>query len=636
MDQWSKLTAKTTVLLSLLLVLAACQPESEPHTLLGTLEWDRVELQASESETIVRIEVTEGQRVEKQQPLLLLDSRLAQARLDAAIAGRERSRAGFDEVLRGPREERIAEARALLKGIESRLLEATQEVRRQTELVARNLASEASLERLVAVRDSSHAERESAVQNLKAATEGSTEEEVRQVQFALQAAEAEVTIQQLRLEKLTVLAPVAGIIDSLPLKTGSQPRNGEVIAVLLAGRPFARTYLPEPLKARIKLGDRFAVSVDGVDRQFQARVRYLSREAAFTPYFSLAQRDRSRLVFEMELEFDDPEVSTLAAGIPLAGVDPGFDFVTAEAAILTRGLVRDFGDLRAVNQIDLEIPPRSVYGFLGPNGSGKSTAIRMLCGLLTPTAGRARVLDLEIPRQAEALRKRIGYMTQKFSLYEDLTVRENLEFMADIYGLRPSTRKRRVAEALERYRLGDREKQLVGTMSGGQKQRLALAAAILHRPELLFLDEPTSAVDPENRRDFWEQLFDLTEDGATILISTHYMDEAERCTGLAILNTGSIVAEGVPSDLMSNLDAHVVQVQTGRTRQARDAVLGAGGVRSAAQIGRSLRVLLERGVDSPLGLVASLLKAAGIEADCKLVRANLEDVFVIATEVANR
>ena len=309
---------------------------------------------------------------------------------------------------------------------------------------------------------------------------------------------------------------------------------------------------------------------------------------------------------------------------------------TAAAAIRTRGLVRDFGSLRAVDHIDLEIPPRSVYGFLGPNGSGKSTAIRMLCGLLTPSAGTAQVLGLEIPRQAEALRKRIGYMTQKFSLYEDLTVRENLEFMADIYGLNRATKKSRVTEALQRYRLNERQKQLAGTMSGGQKQRLALAAAVLHRPELLFLDEPTSAVDPENRRDFWEQLFDLTDEGATILVSTHYMDEAERCTGLAILDRGAIVAQGVPAELMNDLDAHVVQVKTEHTRQARDAVMGTQGVRSAAQIGRTLRVLLEKRSENPLQQIRDLLRSSGIQADCSLVGANLEDVFVITTKGKGR
>jgi HlyD family secretion protein len=313
---------KTFVLLLLTMGLVACKQAAEPQELLGTLEWDRVELVANESEMIVRLEVVEGQRIEEQQLLMVLDQRVAQARLDGAIASQGESQALLDEVLRGPREERIAEARAVLEGSEARLADSTGQVQRQIELVAQKLSSEAILDRLIAIRDSNQAELDSAVQNLKAANEGNTEEEIRQAQFGLQLAEAEVAMQQLLLQRLEVMAPVAGVIDSIPLKLGSQPRTGEAVAVLLTGSPFARVYLPEPLKARVNVGDQFAVRIDGVNDLLQARVRYLSREAAFTPYFSLEQRDRSRLVFEMELEFDDPDVSKLAAGIPLQVLVP--------------------------------------------------------------------------------------------------------------------------------------------------------------------------------------------------------------------------------------------------------------------------------------------------------------------------
>ena len=221
----------------------------------------------------------------------------------------------------------------------------------------------------------------------------------------------------------------------------------------------------------------------------------------------------------------------------------------ADLAIRATGLSKRFGALLAVDGVDLRVPKAHVYGFLGPNGSGKSTTIRMLCGLLTPTAGDIEVLGLRIPEQAEALRRRIGYMTQKFSLYEDLSVRENLEFLADVQGVPRAERKRRVDALVDTYDFADRQKQLAGTLSGGQKQRLALAGAIVHRPELLFLDEPTSAVDPESRRDFWEKLFDLADAGTTILVSTHYMDEAERCHRIAILDVGRLVADGTPAEL---------------------------------------------------------------------------------------
>lgn len=207
-------------------------------------------------------------------------------------------------------------------------------------------------------------------------------------------------------------------------------------------------------------------------------------------------------------------------------------------AIRAQGLTKQFGALTAVDHVDLQVPKRSVYGFLGPNGSGKSTTIRMLCGLLTPTAGEIDVLGLKIPAQAEQLRTRIGYMTQKFSLFEDLTVRENLEFLAAVQNLSKVQARQRIDELISQYHFSDRQKQLAGTMSGGQKQRLALAGAVIHEPELLFLDEPTSAVDPESRRDFWEKLFELADAGTTILVSTHYMDEAERRHRIAILIVG--------------------------------------------------------------------------------------------------
>lgn len=301
-------------------------------------------------------------------------------------------------------------------------------------------------------------------------------------------------------------------------------------------------------------------------------------------------------------------------------------------AILTRGLTRRFGPLTAVDHVDLCIPRERIYGFLGPNGSGKSTTIRMLCGLLTPSAGEAEVLGLQIPGQAEALKRKIGYMTQRFSLYDDLNADENLEFIAEIYCLARARRRTRIEELLERFRLAELRRQRAGTLSGGQRQRLALAAAILHEPELLFLDEPTSAVDPQSRRDFWESLFELVEHGTTILVSTHYMDEAERCHGLAILDRGAVVAAGTPAELEAGIDAHVVEVQTPDARGARRAVGALAGVFSVTQLGARLRVLLERRRCEPERLVREQLAAAGVEGSARLSPPTLEDVFVAATQ----
>jgi ABC-2 type transport system ATP-binding protein len=306
----------------------------------------------------------------------------------------------------------------------------------------------------------------------------------------------------------------------------------------------------------------------------------------------------------------------------------------SEAAIEARGLTRRFGSYTAVNQLDLRIPRGVIYGFLGPNGSGKSTTIRLLTGLLTPNEGSVSVLGLQLPRHADELRRRIGYMTQKFSLYGDLTIAENLAFIARIYSLPHHQAKRRIDELLALYGLERHHKQLADTLSGGQRQRLALAAATLHKPELLFLDEPTSAVDPENRRDFWEKLFDLSDAGTTILVSTHYMDEAERCHYLAILETGIKRADGTPHDLMQNMGATVVEVLGPDLRKLKNELLALPGVRSAAQLGEQLRVLVTAPSDDPVAWLRAHSSLQASAYQLNVVRPSLEDVFVTCTNNA--
>src|SRR5687768_14071158 len=254
----------------------------------------------------------------------------------------------------------------------------------------------------------------------------------------------------------------------------------------------------------------------------------------------------------------------------------------------------------------------------------------MLCGLLERTSGDIEVLGLRIPEQSEALLRRIGYMTQKFSLFEDLSVRENLEFLAAVQDIPKARAARRIDDLVQRYHFEDRQKQLAGTMSGGQKQRLALAGSVIHEPELLFLDEPTSAVDPESRRGFWEKLFELADAGTTILVSTHLMDEAERCHRLAILDRGRLVADGTPAELTAALAGRTLQVVAPQPRKARHALVDLPGVLSVAQVGNDLRVLAGANGDV-VARVRKALDDAGLQAEVAIVEPNLEDVFVDAT-----
>ena len=305
--------------------------------------------------------------------------------------------------------------------------------------------------------------------------------------------------------------------------------------------------------------------------------------------------------------------------------------MSGEFAIEARGLSKHFGAVRAVDRLDLKVPKGQIYGFLGPNGSGKSTTIRMLCGLLLPTEGSATVLDTEIPGDSRALKPRIGYMTQKFSLFGDMTVFENLRFIAEIYSFPPPDRASRIDELLQQYNLGPQRDQLAATLSGGQKQRLALACAVLHRPELLLLDEPTSAVDPQSRRDFWAGLFELANAGTTILVSTHYMDEAERCHRLAILDHGVKVADGTPDNLQKNTGMHIVEVLADDPYRAQAALSTISSIASVTQLGIRLRVLIPATVDDPLRLVDRALRAQDMQARVQLTPATLEDVFVAVT-----
>jgi ABC-2 type transport system ATP-binding protein len=228
-------------------------------------------------------------------------------------------------------------------------------------------------------------------------------------------------------------------------------------------------------------------------------------------------------------------------------------------AIETHDLTRAFGALTAVQHLTLRIERGEVFGLLGPNGSGKTTTIRMLCGLLEPSEGWATVAGIDVAKAPEQVKQHIGYMSQRFGLYEDLTVAENLQFYAGIYGLSAGAVTDRLAAVIAFIGLGERLRQLVGQLSGGWKQRLALACALIHQPPVLFLDEPTAGVDPAARRKFWRAIYDLAQQGTTVLVTTHYMDEAERCTRLAMMSSGRLIATGTPAEVAAQVGGKTLE-----------------------------------------------------------------------------
>ncbi|MEZ4391322.1 MAG: ABC transporter ATP-binding protein [Polyangiales bacterium] len=302
--------------------------------------------------------------------------------------------------------------------------------------------------------------------------------------------------------------------------------------------------------------------------------------------------------------------------------------MTADAVIETRGLGRRFGDFVAVRDVSLSVRRGEIFGVLGPNGAGKSTTIRMLCGILDPTSGDGTVVGFDVRRDPERIKERIGYMTQRFSLYEDLTVIENLSFFAGIYSLAGAKKRARIAEVLERTGLGHRRAQIAGTLSGGWKQRVALACATLHEPPLLFLDEPTAGVDPVSRRDFWDQIHQLAASGTTVLVTTHYMDEAERCHRLAFIFRGALLDVGTPEEIVARRTLRVCELHVDDGVRAAEALRADPSVEEVAHYGPLLRVAT-RGEGDPEPMCRRRLGDAGIELHTlRHARTTVEDAFV--------
>lgn len=299
-----------------------------------------------------------------------------------------------------------------------------------------------------------------------------------------------------------------------------------------------------------------------------------------------------------------------------------------EPIVHTENLSRSFGALVAVRDLNLSVQKGEIFGVLGPNGAGKSTTIRMLCGILDPSGGRGTVVGFDIQREAERIKERIGYMTQRFSLYEDLSVQENLSFYAGIYGVPFGRRRKRVQEVMEATGLTQRKKQLAGTLSGGWKQRVALASATIHNPPLLFLDEPTAGVDPVSRREFWEQIHRLSAEGTTVLMTTHYMDEAERCHRLAFIFRGSLLDIGSPDEIVERRNLSVVELITTEAVAAADCLREQSFVDEVAPYGHVLRVATYAG-DAAEPQIRAVLDEQGIPVDrVRRARATVEDAFV--------
>ena len=312
--------------------------------------------------------------------------------------------------------------------------------------------------------------------------------------------------------------------------------------------------------------------------------------------------------------------------------DSGTDY-----AVTLTELSKQFGDFVAVDRLNLNVKRGEIFGFLGPNGAGKSTTIRMLCGILPPTSGSGTVAGFDIGRDAEEIKKNIGYMSQKFSLYDDLTVEENIDFYSGIYRIPDAKKRERKEWVIGMAGLGEHRRSSTAILSGGWKQRLALGCAILHEPPIIFLDEPTSGVDPISRRNFWDLIYHLAGQGVTVFVTTHYMDEAEYCDRIGLIYRGELIALGTPEELKTReMTEEIIEVFCDRPQDAMEIIEVLPGVRHAALFGRGLHVVVEQAEEAIPAIESKLTGAGYPSVELERIVPSLEDVFVSLIEARDR
>ncbi len=403
-------------------------------------------------------------------------------------------------------------------------------------------------------------------------TAAGTQKNYDDAEAALRQAKANLAWSETRLARRNAYSPAEGTIQQVYYRPGeSVPASRPVVALLPPQNIKFRFFVPEPLLPEIKFGETVTVSCDGCEQGLTAKVSFIARSAEFTPPVIYSLDERAKLVFLIEARPDAAgEIPRRPAGDrdfaerdAEMSAQNGAQNGAQDIVIDVHGLTKKFDGRAVVRDLSMQVKRGTIYGFLGPNGSGKTTTIRMLCGLLTPDEGDGTCLGYDIRTETDKIKRQVGYMTQRFSLYQDLSVRENLEFIARIYGIDQPVAAARAA--IERLGLSGREEQIAGELSGGWKQRLALGACTLPSPQLLLLDEPTAGVDPKARREFWNEIHALAAEGLTVLVSTHYMDEAERCHEIAYIAYGDLLVHGTVEQVIeaSHLTTYIVSAEYG-------------------------------------------------------------------------
>ncbi len=597
-----------------------------PAAWQGYAEADYVKVAPTEAGQLVSVAVARGDQVAAGALLFTQDSTQERAARDQAARQLDQASRQLANLQSGGKLTEIQQAEANLADARATRVRTQADLQRNLALLRDGFATRQSLDQALADDRSAQAKvaaSEAVLAQLHAPLGRAGE--IAAQEAAMRAARAALDMTQWRLDQRNVTAPVAGRVADVLAQAGETIAAGTpVVSLLPPANIFVRFFIPEP------------VPVAGAHGRHRGdRLRWLPGGPACDRLVHLAPGGIHAAADLQRIEPGQaglPGRGATAAGtgflVPPRPADPGAaiehpkHFMTPPV-IDVHDLAKSFGTRRVVESLTLQVASGEICGFLGANGSGKTTTIRMLCGLLTPDGGRGTCLGLDLVREAPAIRRQTGYMTQRFSLYEDLTVFENLDFVAAIYEM--PDRRAAVRDIIARMALGDRSDQLAGELSGGWKQRLALAACVLHRPRLLLLDEPTAGVDAKARREFWDLIHDMAGDGLTVLVSTHYMDEAGRCKRIVYLSGGRIVAQGTPEAVAQGAGVVTFEAAGPDADAAARRLRRAPGVAAAAVFGSAVHIA---GMDrAALQRAIAAFDPAGTF-DWHEVEPRLEDVFI--------
>ena len=561
---------KIAVIAGVVLVAAAAgaflmlRSPAPPPQFHGWVEADLLFVGADEPGRVTSLAVREGEAVKSGALLFTLQSDIQDADLQQAQGALDEARARLAKAEAAQqRPEEVAVLQAQEARAQAALENSQPELERTRKLVERGIAAQSRLDQAKAAYDRDSAQLIEVRRQIEVARLKARSEDIEAAREIVKQGEAKLASAKTRHTQRRVSAPADSVVQEIYFRTGEiVPAGRPVVSLLPPGNLKLRFFVPQSALPAIALGDEVSVTCDGCANGIRAEVTFIARQAEFTPPVIFSSEERAKLVFRVEASRASPSCCASAsrppsASSPTSRARPRManaETRTPEPVIEVEGLTKSFGSKVVVRNLTMRVNRGQIYGFLGPNGSGKTTTIRMLCGLLTPDAGRGTCLGYDILTEAHLIKQHVGYMTQRFSLYQDLSIRENLEFVARVFGLPDPPARARAA--IERLGLGGREAQLAGELSGGWKQRLALGACILPEPDLLLLDEPTAGVDPKARREFWAEIHTLAAEGLTVLVSTHYMDEAERCHEIAYIAYGELLTHGTVDEVIQESRPH--------------------------------------------------------------------------------